>query len=63
MQVNDISFESATDFVNQSLQLFDCSSLKAIKPDRTVKLGKKKIEDVTVALNEPSLENDGESEC
>lgn len=47
MQVNGMSFESATEFVNQSLQLFDCSPLKAFKPDRTVKLGQKKVKDVT----------------
>ena len=70
MQVDDKSFESSTDFVNLSLQLFDCSPLKALKPNRTVKLGKKKIKDVivkfnkavAVAINQPLLESDGEPE-
>lgn len=37
MSVND--FESATDSINQSFQLFDSSPLKAVQPDRTLKLG------------------------
>lgn len=41
MQVHD-SFESTTVFVNLSLQLLDCSPLKSLKPNTTVKLGKKK---------------------
>ena len=42
MQVDDRSFACASGFVNLSLQLFDCSPLKALKPDKTVKLGKKR---------------------
>ena len=39
MHVN-MSFESPDDFVNQSLQLLDSSTLKLLHtPDRTVKLG------------------------
>ena len=46
-----MSFKSATDFVKQSLQLFDCFQLKALKPDRTVKQSKKKIKDVITKFN------------
>ena len=35
---NNISFQSATDFVNQFLQLTDSFPLEDIIPDRTVKL-------------------------
>ena len=37
MQVNDISFEFATDFVNQCFQLFNSFPLKVLTPDRIVK--------------------------
>ena len=44
---DDLSFEAACSLVNQSLEIFDCSPLKAIRLDRTVALGKRKIQDVT----------------
>ena len=34
-----MSFESASDFVNQSLRLFDFSPLEALITDRNIKLG------------------------
>ena len=37
MQVNDISFEFATDFINQCFQLFNSFPLKVLTPDRIVK--------------------------
>ena len=37
MQGNN--FEYASDFINQSLPLFDSSPLKVLQPNRTVKLG------------------------
>ena len=52
MQVHDTDLESATDFVNQS-------PFKKEIEDVTTKFNKA----VAVALNEPSLENDGEPEC
>ena len=39
MKADDRFFE-VIDFVNQSIKLFDSSPLKAIKPNRTVKLCK-----------------------
>ena len=58
-----ISVETAHDVVDKSLELFDCSPLKNIKPDRTLKIGKRKISKVTnafskpvaIALDEPSV--------
>ena len=41
------SFEAACNLVNQSLEIFDCSSLKVVRSDRTVALGKRKIQNVT----------------
>ena len=64
IQVEDEpSIESARHIVNQSLELLDCSPIKVIRTDRTVSLGKHKMNDFTtefnqtiaVALNEPSL--------
>ena len=60
---DDLSFEVACSLVNQSLEIFDCSPLKAIRLDRTVALGKRKIQDVTskftnavsIALTESQL--------
>ena len=52
MQVHDTDLESATDFVNQS-------PFKKEIEDVTTKFNKA----VAVALNEPSLENDGEPGC
>ena len=60
---DDLSFEAACSLVNQSLEIFDCSPLKAIRLDRTVALGKRKIQDVTskftnavsIALTESQL--------
>ena len=58
-----ISFETAHDLVDKSLELFDCSPLKNVKPDRTLQTGKRKISKVTntfskavaIALDESTL--------
>ena len=56
---------------NQSLELLDCSPIKVIRTDRTVSLGKRKINDFTtkfnqtlaVALDEPSLAISVNKDC
>ena len=40
---DEISIETTHDVVDKSLELFDCSLLKNVKPDRTLQIGKKKI--------------------
>ena len=45
---DDLSFEAAYSLVNQSLEIFNCSPLKAVRSDRNVALGKRKIQDVTI---------------
>ena len=55
--------ETATELVNDSLEMLECSPLKTLRSDRTLKLGKRKIESATsklgstvaIALNEPQL--------
>ena len=44
---DDLSLEAACSLVNQSLEIFDCSSLKVVRSDRTVALGFKMIQNVT----------------
>ena len=44
---DNLSFEAACSLVNQFLEIFDCSFLKAVRSDRTVALGKRKIQAVT----------------
>ena len=59
---DEIPLETAHDLVGKSLELFDCPLLKNIKPDRTLRTGKKKINKVTnafskaiaIALDEPT---------
>ena len=54
--------EISVETVNKSLELFDCSPLKNVKPDRTLQIGKRKISKVTnafgkavaIALDEPA---------
>ena len=68
--LKDLSLESATEIVNQSLLLLDCSPLKTAKNDRTIVSGKRKINNankmfskaVAVALEEPEFEEQ-QSEC
>ena len=58
-----ISAETSHNLVNKSFELFDCSSLKNVKPDRTLQTGKRKMRKVTnafskavaIALDEPAL--------
>ena len=62
-QKGEISVETAHNLVNKSLELFDCSLLKNVKPDRTLQTGKRKMCKVTntfrkavaIALDEPTL--------
>ena len=48
-----LSFEAACSLVNQSFEIFDCSPLKLIRSDKTVALGKRKIQDVTSKFTNP----------
>ena len=58
-----ISVKTAPNVVDKSLELFDCSPLKNVKPDRILQIGEKKISKVTntfskavaIALDEPTL--------
>ena len=60
---DQMSAEAATELVNDSLEMLECSPLKTLRSDRTLKLGKRKIESATsklgstvaIALNEPQL--------
>ena len=60
---DEISVETAHNLVDKSLELFDCSPLKNVKPDRTLQTGKRKKSKVTnafskavgIALDEPAL--------
>ena len=40
---DDLSFEAACSLLNHSPEIFDCSTLKAGRSNRTVALGKRKI--------------------
>ena len=59
----EISVKTAPNVVDKSLELFDCSPLKNVKPDRTLQIGERKISKVTnafskavaIALDEPAL--------
>ena len=46
-----IAVKTAHDQVDKSLELFDSSSLKNVKPDRTFQTGKRKISKVTNAFS------------
>ena len=60
---DQLSVEAATELVNDSLEMLECSPLKTLHSDRTLKLGKRKIESdisklrstIAIALNEPQL--------
>ena len=62
-QKDKISVETAHDLVDKSLELFDCSPLKNVKPNRTLQTGRRNISKVTnafskavaIALDEPAL--------
>ena len=53
--------EAAMELVNDSLKMLECSQLKTLRSDRTLKLGKRKIESainklrssIAIALNQP----------
>ena len=53
VMTDDLSFEAACSLVNQSFEIFDCSPLKLIQSDKTVALGKRKIQDVTSKFTNP----------
>ena len=44
---NKISVDIIHNLVNKSLELFDCSPQKSVKPERTLQTGKSKISKVT----------------
>ena len=46
-ETDEISGEAATELVNESLEMFECSPLKSFRTDRVLSLGKRKIEKVT----------------
>ena len=41
---DQMSVEAAAELVNDSLEILECSPLKTLRSDRTLKLGKRKIE-------------------
>ena len=49
---DEISVETVYDLVNKSLELFDCSPLNNVKPDRRLQTGNRKISKVTNAFSE-----------
>ena len=67
---DQMSVEAATERVNDSLEIFERSSLKTLRSDRTLKLGKRKFESafsklrdrIVIALNEPLL-GSSKNEC
>ena len=58
---DQMSVEAAMELVNDSLKMLECSRLKTLRSDRTLKLGKRKIESainklrssIAIALNQP----------
>ena len=58
-----MSVEAATELVNDLLETLECSPLKTLRSDKTLKLGKRKIESdisklrstIATALNDPQL--------
>ena len=60
---DQMSVEAAMELVNDSLKMLECSRLKTLRSDRTLKLGKRKIESaiyklrssIAIALNQPEL--------
>ena len=58
-----MSVEAATELVNDLLEMLECSPLKTLRSDKTLKLGKRKIESdisklrsiIATALNDPQL--------
>ena len=57
---DQMSVEAATELVNDSLEMLECSPMKILRSDRTLKLRKRKIESaisklrsiIAIALNE-----------
>ena len=48
---DEISTETGHNVVDKSLELFDCSPLKNVKPDRTLQTGKREISKVIHAFS------------
>ena len=67
---DQMSVEAATELVNDSLEMLECSLLKILRYNRTLKLGKRKIESaisklrstIAIALNKPHLAS-SKNEC
>ena len=65
-----MSVEAATELVNDSLEILECSALKTLRSNRTLKMGKRKIDSaisklrstIAIALNEPQLAS-SKNEC
>ena len=50
METDEILHETASDIVNQSLEMLEYSPLKVLQSDRTLSIGKGKIKDVKQSL-------------
>ena len=67
---DQVPVEAATELVNYSLKMLECSTLKTLRSDKTLKLGKRKIESaisklkstIAIALNELQLAS-SKNEC
>ena len=65
-----MSVEAATEMVNDSLEILECSPLKTLRSNRTLKMGKRKVDSaisklrstIAIALNEPQLAS-SKNEC
>ena len=47
METDEISQETASDTVNHSLKMLECSPLKVLRSVRSLSVGKRKTKDVT----------------
>ena len=47
METDEILHETANDILNQSLEMLEGSSLKALRSNRVLSIGKRKIKDIT----------------
>ena len=63
MATDEISHETANDIVNQSLEMLECFPLKVLQSNRTLSIGKRKVNNfttkfknvVSIACSEPHL--------
>ena len=67
---DQLSVEAAAELVNDLLEMLECSPLKTLRSDRTLKLGERKTESaisklrgtIAIALNKPQLAS-SKNEC